>query len=541
MWWEIRELWLGASIRTKIKIYALAVILVMGLSAGISVQITGFGLDSFNQILYDNSKCNNFHEALTEETDCFTRYARERSQDNREAYEKACEKTARCLNQLPFDYASIGSERYAGTWTIKSSYMNYQKARDAFLRMDQDTSGYIPALYKVYERQQYMDTYIRRLIQVTLSDGNANYQNEVEKLYNLPRYLVVFSVVLMIFIGMFTRVLSNTLVEPMVKLAGLSREMEKNHFDMPDLAVENRDEMGELVTAFNRMKHSMGDYISTLKRNHEMTELLHKEELERVEMEKQLEAARLEFLKSQINPHFLFNTLNMISCTAKLEKAGTTEKMIASLSSLFRYNLKMSEQVVFLEQELKIVDDYIYIQKMRFGGRIRYERDLPEDIRVIDAKEVPERFHSRLSAVRKTYAYYVETADRKCVFERKYVYGLGRELDIPAMEKAAGYLLGEHDFKSFCSNKRMKKSTVRRMDQIGIHTDGTKVVFTYTGNGFLYNMVRILTGTLLEVGLGKRRPEEMTAVLEARNREAAGATAPPEGLLLMQVEYDGEA
>ena len=168
-------------------------------------------------------------------------------------------------------------------------------------------------------------------------------------------------------------------------------------------------------------------------------------------------------------------------------------------------------------------------------------RYLPEDIRVIDAKEVPERFHSRLSAVRKTYAYYVETADRKCVFERKYVYGLGRELDIPAMEKAAGYLLGEHDFKSFCSNKRMKKSTVRRMDQIGIHTDGTKVVFTYTGNGFLYNMVRILTGTLLEVGLGKRRPEEMTAVLEARNREAAGATAPPEGLLLMQVEYDGEA
>lgn len=168
-------------------------------------------------------------------------------------------------------------------------------------------------------------------------------------------------------------------------------------------------------------------------------------------------------------------------------------------------------------------------------------RYLPEDIRVIDAKEAPERFHSRLSAVRKTYAYYVETEDRKCVFERKYVYGLGHELDIPAMEKAAGYLLGEHDFKSFCSNKRMKKSTVRRMDQIGIHTDGTKVVFTYTGNGFLYNMVRILTGTLLEVGLGKRRPEEMEAVLEARNREAAGATAPPEGLFLMQVEYDGEA
>ena len=218
---------------------------------------------------------------------------------------------------------------------------------------------------------------------------NYRYNGIIAVGLSIITFLIIFIIKkigwkkILIFIGMFTRVLSNTLVEPMVKLAGLSREMEKNHFDMPDLVVENRDEMGELVTAFNRMKHSMGDYISTLKRNHEMTELLHKEELERVEMEKQLEAARLEFLKSQINPHFLFNTLNMISCTAKLEKAGTTEKMIASLSSLFRYNLKMSEQVVFLEQELKIVDDYIYIQKMRFGGRIRYERDLPEDIRDI--------------------------------------------------------------------------------------------------------------------------------------------------------------
>lgn len=165
-------------------------------------------------------------------------------------------------------------------------------------------------------------------------------------------------------------------------------------------------------------------------------------------------------------------------------------------------------------------------------------RYLPEDIRVTGAEEAPERFHSHLLAVRKTYAYFVETAPKKNVFERKYVYGLGEKLDMESMRAAAEYLVGEHDFKSFCSNKKMKKSSVRRLDSIVIEERGSQVVFSYTGNGFLYNMVRILTGTLIEVGLGKRNPEEMEGILKAESREAAGMTAPPEGLFLMGVEYD---
>jgi tRNA pseudouridine38-40 synthase len=102
---------------------------------------------------------------------------------------------------------------------------------------------------------------------------------------------------------------------------------------------------------------------------------------------------------------------------------------------------------------------------------------------------------------------------------------------------AAAELIGEHDFKRFCSNKKMKKSTVRRLDSIEILEEGSKVIFVYTGNGFLYNMVRILTGTLLEVGLGKRKPEEMGEILKAMDREAAGMTAPPEGLFLERVDY----
>ena len=105
------------------------------------------------------------------------------------------------------------------------------------------------------------------------------------------------------------------------------------------------------------------------------------------------------------------------------------------------------------------------------------------------------------------------------------------------MKEAASYLIGKHDFKSFCSNKRMKKSTVRILESIQFEQDGDMILIRYTGNGFLYNMVRILTGTLIEVGRGERKPDEMQAILDSRNREAAGFTALAQGLFMEGVEY----
>ena len=168
---------------------------------------------------------------------------------------------------------------------------------------------------------------------------------------------------------------------------------------------------------------------------------------------------------------------------------------------------------------------------------------LPEDIRVLSVNWVPERFHARFSAVRKTYCYRLDTGNKKDVFERKYRYGFPFALDVEAMRKAAGFLIGTHDFKSFCGNKKMKKSTVRTVEKIWIQEEdqeGRRLTITYTGNGFLQYMVRILTGTLIEVGLGRRSPESMKEVLEAKERGAAGFTAPPEGLFLESVEYEGQ-
>lgn len=209
-------------------------------------------------------------------------------------------------------------------------------------------------------------------MQATFKEGNARYQERLPAIYQIRYLILVFTGMVMVVMVSFTRLLSNTIVNPLVMLANGSKKIARYDFSDPDLTVENRDEMGELVHAFNKMKHATEGYINTLKKNSEIAELLYKEEMEKVETEKQLEAARMELLKSQINPHFLFNTLNTISGMARLEGAGDTEQMITSLSSLFRYNLKMSDQIVILERELKVVEDYMFIQKMRFGKRVAY-------------------------------------------------------------------------------------------------------------------------------------------------------------------------
>lgn len=162
---------------------------------------------------------------------------------------------------------------------------------------------------------------------------------------------------------------------------------------------------------------------------------------------------------------------------------------------------------------------------------------LPEDILVLEVSEADSRFHSRLNAIEKIYTYRLDMAEKVSVFERKYRYAVGGKLDVNAMERAGRLLYGTHDFKSFCSGRTGKKSTVRTLYEISFAVDGTKADIQYRGNGFLYNMVRILTGTLIEVGQGKRDADSMPEILEKRDRQTAGFTAPAKGLCLTEVRY----
>lgn len=161
---------------------------------------------------------------------------------------------------------------------------------------------------------------------------------------------------------------------------------------------------------------------------------------------------------------------------------------------------------------------------------------LPEDIGIYSCKEVSPRFHARLNAKEKTYCYRIWNSTSPCVFQRRFVTPMPERLDLDAMRRAAQRLLGEHDFSAFCGNAKMKKSTVRYIRSIDIQQFGEEIRITVTGNGFLHNMVRILVGTLVEVGRGTRNADSIPALFGGK-RADAGFLAPAQGLCLMEVFY----
>ncbi len=173
------------------------------------------------------------------------------------------------------------------------------------------------------------------------------------------------------------------------------------------------------------------------------------------------------------------------------------------------------------------------------GEKISYalNQRLPEDIRIQESKEVDENFHPRHCDSRKTYEYRILNAKFPLPTKRLYAHFTYVPLDVSQMQRAGAYLVGEHDFKSFCATAAVVESTVRTITDLQVEQSGHEIVIRVTGTGFLYNMVRIIAGTLMEVGRGSYPPEKVKEILAAKDRQAAGPTAPACGLTLVKYDF----
>lgn len=367
------ERWKALTIKKKISVFTGVVFIVCLLSVIFDAWVVNFSLTDFNRILDENAQSIQLLQALEEEAEVFAGYIQSREEVSPELFEEATRRAEEAVYKMPFSYETIGETRYALTWSIRNSYEVYREHRISFLKMGKENPAYVQELYDIYDMQSYLIAYANNLMTYTLEAGNEIYGDMVPMLLNVPWMVVAFGCILFFIILKLSNMMNKTIISPIMKLVASSKQIANNDFFTEDVQVENQDELGELVHAFNKMKYATGEYIMALEEKRKTLDLLHSEELEKLAMENQLEIMKLELLKSQVNPHFLFNTLNVISGMANLEDAQTTEKMIKALSSLFRYNLKTSDFEVPLARELKVVEDYMYLQQMRFGDRITYD------------------------------------------------------------------------------------------------------------------------------------------------------------------------
>ena len=364
------SIWSAAPLRWKVGGWFAAMMTVMALILGSMVLIGQTTFHAFERTQQRHMAYYAMQDALETEYNALDACLQEDSAANRQTYELARDAAFKAMEALPFEYEDLGEDRFARTRELRQGYEDYCSARDALLAADPSDPSYGEKIDDVLQMQHYLSEYALLLVQATIEQNNEAYQVHAALYEALPWLYLGLMLVAIGALGALVHQFSATVIDPMLELSEASRVLADNDFSGEDLPVRTSDELGDLTRAFNHMKHAMAGHIATLEEKNRMAQQLHKEELAREALKQHLSHIQLAMLRSQVDPHFLFNTLNMISCMAQLEDAADTEKMILRLSALFRYNLRTQAQEVTLKDELGVLDDYLYLQQMRFDGRV---------------------------------------------------------------------------------------------------------------------------------------------------------------------------
>ena len=286
------------------------------------------------------------------------------------------------LWRIDSDLAEVGEEQYLLTQAVRTTYRSYDALlNDLLTRLEANDRA---AAAEIYYKQlsdcgKYLQQYTSELLQTDISEGQSTYSSLSELNARLKGVETITTIVCVV-LGMLVIRSLWRLLDPVQQMIAASQDIGHGKFDTPDVEVRRPDEIGQLAGAFNTMKHSMARQVATLQEKNEIERQLHRRETEALELQNTMERARLQHLRSQIDPHFLFNTLGVILRVADEENAPRTRALITALSQLLRYSLVSNDLQVPLSREMRIIDEFFAIYHVRFGERVHIAWSFGDDI-----------------------------------------------------------------------------------------------------------------------------------------------------------------
>ena len=286
------------------------------------------------------------------------------------------------LWRIDSDLAEVGEEQYLLTQAVRTTYRSYDALlNDLLTRLEANDRAAAADIYykQLSDCGKYLQQYTSELLQTAISEGQSTYSSLSELNARLKGVETITTIVCVV-LGMRGYRDLWRLLDPVQQMIAASQDIGHGKFDTPDVEVRRPDEIGQLAGAFNTMKHSMARQVATLQEKNEIERQLHRRETEALELQNTMERARLQHLRSQIDPHFLFNTLGVILRVADEENAPRTRALITALSQLLRYSLVSNDLQVPLSREMRIIDEFFAIYHVRFGERVHIAWSFGDDI-----------------------------------------------------------------------------------------------------------------------------------------------------------------
>ena len=369
---KLLQKWRDVSIKTKSSILVGIMIASMwALVAYEMMQFRDFSRKS-DVIMNDYIEITGFMDAFSEENVWLEAYIRPALDVDRN-YRLAGEETDRRMELLRPDLAADRREEYVLKRAICNAMEHYRETQVVFLNTGRSGDAFIQRYLSLKSQAAYIDGYTRELLNSCMERGGEQWQ-EIETASNLNSrrfsgFLVGATVLMIVILLILTR----SVLRPLEDLGGAADHISAGRYDAPPLEVRGNDELGRAARSFNLMQTEIRRTIHALEKQAEMEKSLLEKEVEAAQMQHKLQEGRFAQLQSQINPHFLFNTLSTIAALAREEGAPLSEDLVLRLSSFFRYSLESDEKVVPLGREIQLLRDYMELQETRYGDRITME------------------------------------------------------------------------------------------------------------------------------------------------------------------------